>query len=76
IISSGVCGSDHSALNQIIKTPFPVILGHEGIGVVESIGDGVTIVKPGDKVIPLFVPQCGKCRGCNTPNSNECVKFE
>ncbi|XP_066430089.1 NADP-dependent alcohol dehydrogenase-like [Eleutherodactylus coqui] len=76
IISSGVCGSDHSALNQIIQTPFPVILGHEGIGVVESIGEGVTKVKPGDKVIPLFVPECGKCRGCNTPNSNMCVKSE
>ncbi|XP_066430080.1 NADP-dependent alcohol dehydrogenase-like isoform X2 [Eleutherodactylus coqui] len=76
IISSGVCGSDHSALNQIIQTPFPVILGHEGLGVVESIGGGVTKVKPGDKVIPLFVPECGKCRGCSTPNSNVCVKFE
>ncbi|KAG9463624.1 hypothetical protein GDO78_021396, partial [Eleutherodactylus coqui] len=76
IISSGICGSDHSGLQKIIQTPFPVILGHEGIGVVESIGEGVTNVKPGDKVIPLFVPECGKCRGCNTPNSNMCMKLE
>ncbi|CAN2388948.1 alcohol dehydrogenase (NAD) activity [Pristimantis euphronides] len=76
IVSTGICGSDNSALNQIIQTKFPVILGHEGIGTVESVGEGVTIVKPGDKVIPLFVPHCGKCRGCNAPNSNLCEKFE
>ncbi|XP_077133870.1 NADP-dependent alcohol dehydrogenase-like [Ranitomeya variabilis] len=76
IISSGICGSDKSALNQIIQTNFPVILGHEAIGVVESIGDGVTNVKPGDKVIPLFVPQCGSCRACDGPHSNICKKFE
>ncbi|KAM4049034.1 NADP-dependent alcohol dehydrogenase-like [Anomaloglossus baeobatrachus] len=76
IISSGICGSDKSALNQIIQTNFPVILGHEAIGVVESIGAGVTVVKPGDKVIPLFVPQCGSCRACNGRQSNICKKFE
>ncbi|XP_056407806.1 NADP-dependent alcohol dehydrogenase-like [Hyla sarda] len=76
IISSGVCGSDNSALHEIIQTKFPVILGHEAIGVVESVGQGVTRVKPGDKVIPLFVPRCESCRGCKTPNSNLCEKFE
>ncbi|KAG8593118.1 hypothetical protein GDO81_000729 [Engystomops pustulosus] len=76
IISSGICGSDNSALFQIIQTKFPVILGHEAIGVVESIGEGVTKVKPGDKVIPLFVPQCGCCRSCKTANCNLCEKFE
>ncbi|XP_044158331.1 NADP-dependent alcohol dehydrogenase-like isoform X3 [Bufo gargarizans] len=76
IISSGICGSDNSALNGIIATKFPVILGHEAVGVVESIGQGVTIVKPGDKVIPLFVPQCGSCRSCKTANCNLCEKFE
>ncbi|KAM3937170.1 NADP-dependent alcohol dehydrogenase-like [Leptodactylus fuscus] len=76
IISSGICGSDNSALNQIIQTKFPVILGHEAIGTVESVGEGVTKVKPGDKVIPLFVPQCGSCRSCKTPNCNLCEKFE
>lgn len=76
IISSGICGSDNSALNGIIHTKFPVILGHEAVGTVESIGEGVTKVKPGDKVIPLFVPQCGSCRSCKTSNCNLCEKFE
>ncbi|XP_075705883.1 NADP-dependent alcohol dehydrogenase-like [Rhinoderma darwinii] len=76
IISSGICGSDSSALNGIVETKFPVILGHEAVGIVESIGDGVTQVKPGDKVIPLFVPQCGLCRACKSPNGNLCEKNE
>ncbi|XP_066430085.1 NADP-dependent alcohol dehydrogenase-like [Eleutherodactylus coqui] len=76
MVSSGVCGTDNSVLHQKMITPFPVILGHEGLGVVESVGEGVTNVKPGDKVIPLFVPECGQCRGCNSPNSNVCVKLD
>uniref|UniRef100_F7BAT1 Alcohol dehydrogenase 7 (class IV), mu or sigma polypeptide n=1 Tax=Monodelphis domestica TaxID=13616 RepID=F7BAT1_MONDO len=55
---------------------FPVILGHEGAGIVESIGEGVTTVKPGDKVIPLCLPQCGKCSSCINPNGNFCVKAD
>ncbi|XP_069834475.1 NADP-dependent alcohol dehydrogenase-like [Dendropsophus ebraccatus] len=76
IISSGVCGSDHSALHEKIPAKFPAILGHEGVGVVESVGEEVTKVKPGDKVIPLFVPECGSCRSCKTPDCNLCEKFD
>lgn len=76
IMSSGICGSDNSALHGIIQAKFPVILGHEGVGMVESIGEGVTNVKPGDKVIPLFIPQCGSCRSCKSPTCNLCEKFE
>ncbi|XP_053311649.1 NADP-dependent alcohol dehydrogenase-like [Spea bombifrons] len=73
ILASGVCGTDSSALSTVLgDTKFPVILGHEAVGIVESIGKGVTEVKPGDKVIPLFVPQCGVCRSCKSPNSNLC----
>ncbi|KAM5339447.1 all-trans-retinol dehydrogenase [NAD(+)] ADH7-like isoform 2-T2 [Glossophaga mutica] len=57
-------------------TKFPVILGHEAAGVVESIGDGVTTVKPGDKVIPLFLPQCRECNACRNPDGNLCVKTD
>ncbi|XP_056422823.1 alcohol dehydrogenase 1-like isoform X2 [Hyla sarda] len=53
---------------------FPVILGHEGAGLVESVGEGVKDLQPGDKVIPLFMPQCGQCRCCINPDSNLCYK--
>ncbi|KAM4706837.1 NADP-dependent alcohol dehydrogenase-like [Discoglossus pictus] len=75
IEATGVCGSDSSVLKEYLPTvPFPVILGHEGMGIVESIGEGVTHVKPGDKVIPLFNPQCDHCRACISPNANLCDK--
>ncbi|KAM9330497.1 alcohol dehydrogenase 1-like [Gastrophryne carolinensis] len=77
IIATGICRSDDHALQGAIKTiKFPIILGHEAAGIVESVGEGVTEVKPGDKVIPLFVPQCGECRSCNDPNGNLCFKSE
>uniref|UniRef100_A0A8C8RZR9 Alcohol dehydrogenase 1 n=1 Tax=Pelusios castaneus TaxID=367368 RepID=A0A8C8RZR9_9SAUR len=53
---------------------YPVIPGHEGAGIVESIGEGVTCVKPGEKVIPLCLPQCGECSSCLNPNANSCLK--
>ncbi|XP_053559437.1 NADP-dependent alcohol dehydrogenase [Bombina bombina] len=75
MLATGVCRSDSSALSQVLGgVKFPVILGHEGIGIVESIGPGVTCVKPGDKVIPLFVPECGECRSCLSPMCNLCEK--
>eukprot|EP00741_Cyanophora_paradoxa_P014953 tig00020830_g14426.t1 len=51
---------------------FPCILGHEGAGVVESVGEGVTSVKPGDHVIPLYIPECGKCKFCTSGKTNLC----
>ncbi|KAK7819360.1 hypothetical protein U0070_025388, partial [Myodes glareolus] len=74
MVATGVCRSDDHAISGSITTPLPVILGHEGAGIVESVGEGVTSVKPGDKVIPLFSPQCGKCRICKHPESNFCMK--
>ncbi|XP_077332719.1 NADP-dependent alcohol dehydrogenase-like [Lithobates pipiens] len=74
ILASGVCGSDSSVLKQIFCSKFPVILGHEAVGVVESVGPEVTSIKPGDKVIPLSIPQCESCRACKSSNSNFCAK--
>jgi len=54
---------------------FPSILGHEGGGVVESIGEGVTSVAVGDHVIPLYTPECGDCMFCASPKTNLCVKI-
>ncbi|XP_037686235.1 alcohol dehydrogenase S chain-like [Choloepus didactylus] len=72
MVATGICRSDDHVVTGHLFTPLPVILGHEGAGIVESIGEGVTAVKPGDKVIPLFIPQCGKCTICKHPEANLC----
>lgn len=75
IVATGVCHTDAYTLSG--KDPegvFPVILGHEGGGIVESVGPGVTTVKPGDHVIPLYVPQCKTCKFCLNPKTNLCQK--
>ncbi|OCT99956.1 alcohol dehydrogenase 1 isoform X1 [Xenopus laevis] len=75
MVATGICRTDDHVLKGALKgIDFPVILGHEGAGIIESIGDGVTGLKPGDKVIPLCIPQCGKCSSCLNPNTNCCLK--
>jgi S-(hydroxymethyl)glutathione dehydrogenase/alcohol dehydrogenase len=64
ITHSGVCHSDLSAMNGTIPQPPPAVLGHEGAGVVEEVGAGVTGVQPGDHVIIAWSPPCGKCKYC------------
>nr|XP_004453754.1 alcohol dehydrogenase E chain-like [Dasypus novemcinctus] len=71
-VATGICQSDDHAINEDLLTPLPVILGHEAAGIVESVGEGVTAVKPGDKVIPVGLPQCGKCAVCKHPEANYC----
>ncbi|GJQ82022.1 ADH5 [Trypoxylus dichotomus] len=76
ILYTAVCHTDAYTLSgQDPEGIFPVILGHEGAGVVESIGEGVTNVKPGDHVIPLYIPQCGECKFCKSPKTNLCQKI-
>ncbi|XP_025934264.1 alcohol dehydrogenase 1-like [Apteryx mantelli] len=75
IVASGICRTDDHVLGGYFPNiEFPVIPGHEGAGIVESVGEGVTSVKPGDKVIPLCLPQCGECCFCLNPDSNYCIK--
>jgi S-(hydroxymethyl)glutathione dehydrogenase / alcohol dehydrogenase len=62
--ASGVCHSDLSMQNGTLFGPTPIVLGHEGAGVVEEVGEGVTTVKPGDHVVVSWVPQCGECFFC------------
>lgn len=62
--ASGVCHSDLSVQNGTIPLPTPIVLGHEGAGVVEAVGEGVTTVAEGDHVVLSFVPRCGECANC------------
>ena len=62
--ATGVCHSDLSVINGTIPSPFPVVLGHEGAGIIDAVGEGVTNVKPGDHVVISFIPNCGDCFYC------------
>lgn len=73
VVATGVCHTDAFTLSG--KDPegsFPVILGHEGGGIVEDVGEGVTSVKPGDHVIPLYTAECGECKFCRSGKTNLC----
>ncbi|XP_053362126.1 alcohol dehydrogenase class-3-like isoform X1 [Clarias gariepinus] len=78
IVASGVCRIDWTYLydcgKEVRTLPFPLILGHEGAGVVESVGPGVTTIQPGDKVIPVLLPHCGECEFCLGSKTNHCSK--
>ncbi|HEX8032683.1 MAG TPA: Zn-dependent alcohol dehydrogenase [Ktedonobacterales bacterium] len=64
LAACGVCHSDLHMIGATFKTPLPVVLGHEGAGVVEAIGPGVRDVQPGDHVVLAWIPSCGRCRYC------------
>ncbi|MCJ1365526.1 S-(hydroxymethyl)glutathione dehydrogenase [Acarospora aff. strigata] len=76
IYYTGVCHTDAYTLSG--KDPegaFPIVLGHEGAGIVESVGEGVTSVKPGDHVVALYTPECGECKFCKSGKTNLCGKI-
>lgn len=76
ILASGVCHTDAFTLSgEDPEGIFPCILGHEGGGIVEQVGEGVTDVKVGDHVIPLYTPECGECKFCTSGKTNLCQKI-
>jgi Zn-dependent alcohol dehydrogenase len=74
IMATGVCHTDAYTLSGLdSEGKFPAILGHEGAGIVREVGAGVTSVRPGDHVIPLYTPECRQCKTCLSQRSNLCT---
>jgi S-(hydroxymethyl)glutathione dehydrogenase/alcohol dehydrogenase len=74
MVAAGVCHSDLSVLDGTIPFPTPVVMGHEGAGVVEAVGDAVVTCKPGDHVVVSTLANCGVCKWCNTGHPTWCRK--
>jgi S-(hydroxymethyl)glutathione dehydrogenase/alcohol dehydrogenase len=75
ILYTGICHTDeYTRSGKDSEGAFPVILGHEGGGIVESVGEGVTDVQPGDHVIPLYTAECRECKFCKSGKTNLCGK--
>ena len=70
--AAGVCRSDLHFQKGEATIAMPAVLGHEGAGTVERVGEGVTMVKPGDRVILSFVPNCGHCHSCESGHPHLC----
>src|SRR5437763_57434 len=70
----GVCHTDMYTASGADPSGYaPAVLGHEGAGIVERVGEGVTSLRPGDRVVTLFSPQCGECVHCRSPKTNLCL---
>jgi len=74
IQAAGLCHSDVSVIDGTIPFPKPVVLGHEGAGVVEAVGDGVTLVQPGDTIVLSTLTNCGRCKHCERGHPTLCAK--
>ena len=70
--AAGICASDHHVMLGQATVPLPIVLGHEGSGIVESVGAGVESIGPGDRCVLSFVSNCGHCRSCNFGFPNLC----
>jgi S-(hydroxymethyl)glutathione dehydrogenase/alcohol dehydrogenase len=72
VMAAGMCHSDEHAVTGDLPLGLPVIGGHEGAGIVEAVGPGVTTVAPGDHVSVSFIPSCGRCKWCSTGRQYLC----
>jgi NDMA-dependent alcohol dehydrogenase len=71
-VAAGLCHSDEHLRTGDLPARYPIVGGHEGAGIIEEVGPGVTRVKPGDHVVCSFIPSCGRCRWCSTGRQNLC----
>jgi S-(hydroxymethyl)glutathione dehydrogenase/alcohol dehydrogenase len=71
-VASGLCHSDEHLRHGDITPRFPIVGGHEGAGIIEEVGPGVSRVQKGDHVVCSFIPSCGHCRFCSTGQQNLC----
>lgn len=70
----GLCRSDHNVMVGTRPVGMtPMVLGHEGAGIVDAVGPGVTRIKPGDHVVLMFIPTCGRCHNCVSGKTHSCV---
>ena len=72
MVAAGICHSDYHIIAGELPAYLPIALGHEGAGIVEEVGEGVTDLKPGDHVVLSFIPACGKCSYCTSGHANLC----
>ena len=76
LVACGVCHTDlYTASGADPSGYAPCVLGHEGAGVVERVGEGVTLVQAGDHVVTLFAPECGTCVHCRSDRTNRCLSI-
>lgn len=76
LAASGICASDASVVSGALPSPLPVVLGHEGAGVVEAVGPGVTSLAVGDSVAVCAMPQCGECYRCTRGQPGLCERAD
>jgi S-(hydroxymethyl)glutathione dehydrogenase / alcohol dehydrogenase len=73
VLASGICRSDLSYMDGKWPAPLPIVLGHEGAGVIEAVGEGVSESRIGEHVVLTFAPPCGRCRFCLEGRANLCL---
>lgn len=71
MVASGICHTDTAVIQQYLPVSFPIVAGHEGVGIIEKVGPGVLSLKPGDRVVLTF-PSCGVCDQCNDSHPYSC----